>query len=154
MKRKLVKPTVVTPERAHAALKELGLRFAVTDEGDIMLPYPAHFVVMHSKIEEKSAVWSVVSHWPRKLDISYMSEAKNAIQRQAATEFAPKMTLTVADDGMIHFTVSWSFNWTPVATDDQIRKEIPYVLDGISRSFHRLNEIFKDPWQEEGQELQ
>ncbi|MGI6785295.1 MAG: hypothetical protein ACOX5I_01545 [Gleimia sp.] len=146
-----VQPSIVTKERVRSMLDELGLSYGEFDQNGFILPYPSHYAII-SRGPTQNAVWSVQSHWMHKLDISYMSLAKNQIQRQAATEFAPKMTLQVADDGMIHFRVFWAFNWTPAATDDQMRDEFRVVMNSLTRTFKNLNKEFPDPWQQEAVE--
>jgi hypothetical protein len=153
MNARQVQPSIVTTERVKEMLDELGMRYGATEDNGFILPYPSHYAVVTRGPSDTSGVWSVQSHWMRKLDISHMSAAKNQIQRQAATEFAPKMTLQVADDGMIHFRAFWAFNWTPAATDDQMRDEFRFVMNSLTRTFKNLNKTFPDPWQEEGQEL-
>ncbi|MDO5048946.1 MAG: hypothetical protein Q4D87_03585 [Actinomycetaceae bacterium] len=149
-----VQPTPVTTQRVKRMLDDLELQYGVTQNNNFILPYYTHVALLSRGPDKEAPVWSVQSHWARKLDISYMSEAKNELQRQAATEFAPKLILGVSDDGMIEFLTFWSFNWTPLATDEQMSEEFRFVMNSLSRTYRTLDEAFLDPWSQEGHEIQ
>lgn len=140
----------VTGSVLRECLESMELAFGTFEDDAFIIPFRQHSVVISRDREpNRPAEWTAHTSWNRKLNISYMALAKNAVQGHNATAYAPLMTLVVPDDGFIYFSLSWTFGWRAGATREQIVAEIGMLLSSVGMVFSSLSSTFPDPWLED-----
>ncbi|MDO5719142.1 MAG: hypothetical protein Q4P05_00205 [Actinomycetaceae bacterium] len=142
--------TPVTGATVRECLQSMELTFATFEEDAFIIPFRQHSVVISRDTDQpRPSEWTAHTSWNRRLNISYMALAKNAVQGHNATSYAPLMTLVVPDDGYIYFSLSWVFGWRAGATREQMVAEIGMLLSSVGMAFSTLNSTFHDPWMED-----
>lgn len=140
-----------TPQRVYAALEQAKFQCVADTDGRAIIPFYSHFMELtHSAIENGQYLWRIHAPWGRSVNIAYLREVKNLVQRLNGTIYAPKIAYYVMDEGKIRFKASWAFNWGAGATDTQILQELNLIIGSTNYVLSQLSTAFPDPWENEG----
>lgn len=135
--------------RLAAILDDLRVPWGLSADGQVFyLQAPNCVLELRYIVPEKDAsFWGLRGTWPRRVNMAYISLAKNAMQHLTSTRFAPRVYFAAQDDGFLYFRSLWRFSWDLAgASDAQLREELRMALPATASLFRDLAHFFPDSW--------
>ncbi|WP_194949462.1 YbjN domain-containing protein [Actinomyces trachealis] len=135
-------PTPVDVSRVLAAVKSLGLRHFVDDEGDVGIPW--RYVTVHVVFQDTRAI-QVRGAWHRIATIDHLARLRALVEEWNVSKLGPKAYLTVSDGGMVRLHGEVTLPLEAGMTDAQLEDFVFTGCRFIVALMRHAEEVFPDP---------
>lgn len=135
-------PAPVDVERVMEAVRRLGLRYFVDDEGDVGIPWRS--VTVHAVFQDTRAL-QVRGAWQRVADTEHLAALRALVEDWNATRIGPKAYLTLSDGGVVRLHGEVTYPLGAGMTDAQLDD---FILSGcrlLVALMRHAEETFPDP---------